>query len=500
MEVISWDLIAETWGRSRINWHWPQLPLPHLDGNTRGSDGQFPFENYRITLNEDILSQGTLYLENLFDHLIVHYIFCPRSLETASFLALAAIKGLKNPANARTMVNIFTDIVVDSFRLERSLKDEEKVILGWRRLARQQGLSELDKVMLGFLAEYWDAPLPRCDLPEVDLLLHIYSPGVRDKSLWNRQCQQTARVLEPFEPGILGRGQIRSIEILNGNADAAPLAALASDLEPGNYERALSVIGLKGNLKRWYRDQSYFIEIRQSERSRECWYPSGLVKWRHTDPISELDIAYSMSMSPTIIPGITTYKREQEACRMAGGKEDVPDLLVVLDSSKSMNGHGLNTKTHKATLAAFKACQFAHQQGAEVAAINFSEKYAIQPWTRDLGAVEDVLVEYICTRTHIPGREIFELAKQRKGCLILCITDTHIQNLYTEWDCIKKAAEFGDFVLFCIDRAGKDNYVEGALKSLGKVYYIDKLDDLVRLVVSTAEHAYLSGESFISWQ
>lgn len=495
LEEASWDLIADIWERSRRNWNWPQLPSPRIGSS--GSSGEFPFVNYQITLNEEILNQGALYVENLFDHLIVHYIFCPRSLETAGNLALAAVKGLIDQSLAKTMVNIFSDIVVDSFRLERSPDDEEKVLLGWRRLSSQK-LSDLDRIVLGFLAEYWDSPLPRCDRPEIDRLLQIYSPGVRDKGLWRRQCQQTSRILEPFVPGILGKGQVRSAEMLNGSARDAPLASLAYELEPGQYEKTLGVLGLKGDLKRWYRDQSYFIEIRHSGRTKESCYPSGLVKWRHTDPPSDLDVACSLSMSPVLIPGMTTYKREQECSRLAAGRGAVPDLLIVLDSSKSMNGHALNTKTHKATLAAFKASRFAHEQGAQIAAINFSEKYYVQPWTRDLGAVEDVLVEYICTRTHIPGREIHDLARRRKGCLILCITDTHIQNLYTEFDYIREAALMGDFVLFCIDQAGRDKYVEDAFGSIGRVCYINRLDDLVKLVVSTAEIAYTDGESFIS--
>jgi hypothetical protein len=499
------DRISEIWERSRRSWHYPTLPKPH-PGAGRG--GEFPFDNYSITLNEETLRQCDLYLENLFDHLIAHYLLCPRSLETAGILALAAIKGRSDAdaAAARTMVNIFSDIVVDSFRLERSAEDEEKVLLGWRRLAEQaqaRALSDLDRVVLGFLGEYWGADLvkpPGFAGPEIDLLLQVFSPGVRDRSLWGRQCQQTARILEPFMSGILGRGQVRTIEILNGSAHFAPMTALACDLEPHQYERALAVLGLKGDLKRWYRDQSYLIEIRQSGGARKGCYPSGLVKWRHTDPLSELDVACSRSMSPVLIPGITTYRREQECCPMSKGHGEVPDLLVVLDSSKSMNGHILNTRTHKATTAAFKACQFAHQQGAEVSCINFSERYIVQPWTRDLDAVEDVLVEYICTRTHIPGREILDMASKRRGCLILCITDTHIQNLYSEWEYLKEAASFGEFALFCIDEAGRDRYVEESLRRLGRVYYISELDDLVRLVVSTAEHAYANGESFISWE
>ena len=490
--MVSWDWIR-VWQKSRENWHWPLLPRPCL--STAQTPGEFPFQNYRITLDQSVLDQGPLYLENLFDHLIVHYIFCPRSLEEAGSLALAALKGLAHPegARARCMVNIFSDIVVDSFRLERSPEDEKKVLMGWKRLAEleRQGhnLMPLDRVILGFLKEFWGASLPACPQAEVDLLLRVFSVGVRDKSLWQRQCQETARILERFMPGILGKGQVRCLEILNGSAHAVPVTC-AAGLDPGLYEEALAVLGLKGDLKRWYRDQSYSIEIRELPRSRYETHPSGFVKWRLTDPCHELDIAYSLSMSPYLIPGVSTYKRGQETGSMAPGSRAVPDLLIVLDSSRSMDGPKMGTKTHKATLAAFKACQFAHSKGAEVAAINFSEKYLVAKWTRDLNAVEDVLVEFHCARTHIPGKAVLELAEARPGCLILCITDTHIQNLYQEWNDIKKASERGLFVLFCIDQDYKDKHVEESLAGLGQVYYINRLDDLVSLVVEVSERAY----------
>ena len=162
-----------------------------------------------------------------------------------------------------------------------------------------------------------------------------------------------------------------------------------------------------------------------------------------------------------------------------------------------MEGHRLGSKTHRATLAAFKACRYAHSKGAMVAAINFSERYLAVPWTRDLAAVERALVEFFSTRTHIPGKAIRALAEQRPGCLILCITDTHIQNLYQEWEEIERAARAGSFALFCIDQDYKDRQVEGALAGLGRVYYINRLEDLVSMVVEVTGRAY-SGESFIS--
>ncbi|MDD5767001.1 MAG: VWA domain-containing protein [Methanothrix sp.] len=502
------ERIYKVWERSRASWHRPQLPRPIIDGS-EDADG-FPFKNYRIVIDSDALEKGEMYLENFFDHLIVHYLFCPRSLETAGRLSLAALEGLEKKGNerdqARRMVNIFSDIVVDTFRLERSAEDEEKVLLGWRDFAKRS-LSPLDEAVVGLLAELWNVDLPSSDRPESEMLLSIFSWGVKDRSKWPRQCMQMARVLGTLAPGILGSGMVPSIEGLGGNAHSAPLSGLASDLEPDIYREALSVLGLEGDLLRWYRDQSYSIVIRPTSRARESCYPSSLVKWRISDPPSELDVAYSLSLAPRLIPGVTTYRRVQECCGMAAGSEKVPDLLVVLASSGSMGGHRRGTKTHAATLAALKASSFAHSQGAELAAISFSDRMVVQEWTRDLVAAEKVLVQHLGSRTHIPGEEVLGLAGERPGCLILCITDTHIQNLYNEWDSIKEATALGRFVLFSIDEANKNKQVDEALGDLGAVYRINRLEDLLALVIETAEEAYRpqephqgrqSGESFIS--
>ena len=364
MESWSW---ASVWQRSRRNWHWPLLPPPRLALQGTGAakqPGEFPFSNYQITLDQETLSLGPLYLEGLFDHLIAHYIFCPRSLDEAALLARSALEGLKSPDpdRARALVNIFSDIIVDSLRLERSLEDREKVLLGWRRLAEQPDLMDGDRVVLGLLRSYWEADLAACRKPEVALLERIFSAGFRDKSIWPRQCRQMARILEPLLPGILGRGPVRCQEILNGCAHALPLVG-AEELEPGQYNLVLAALGLEGDLVRWYRDQSYSITIREAPRSRSEEHPSAPERWRLTDPCSELDVAYSLSLSPRLIPGVTTYKRGKEMGRMAPLGEAVPDLLVVLDSSRSMEGHRLGSKTHRATLASLQGLPLCPQQG-----------------------------------------------------------------------------------------------------------------------------------------
>lgn len=483
------DALSSTWRLCRSRWHWPQLPLPSL--GPAGS-GEFPFQNYNISIS-DMQAQDPQILQSLLEHLIAHYVFCPRSLETAAILALAALRGMnaKDASAAARMVNIFSDIVVDSFRLERSQTDQELVVLYWRSIC-QQGLLGADRVVAAFLERFWQEDLGVGEgsfSTEVDLLYLVFSPGVRDRSLWQMQCHQMSRILSRLEEGRLGKGPVAASELLRGAVDH-PLSGLAAQLDPEEYSRTLEALGLHGDLKRWYRDQGYTIRIRSSQAFRESEHPSAPARWRISDPPGEMDVNYSLSMSPWLIPGVTTYKRERERSRLVAGAERVPDLLVVLDSSRSMGGHSRGTRTFNATLAAFKACQLAHGQGAQLAAVNFSDRYLVQTWTRDLGAIEDLLVEDLCGRTSLPGLAILDLVRARPGCLVLCITDTQIQNMYLEWERMVAVASLCRFVLLCIDDSARDREVAESLGALGRVYHVNRPEDLLTLVVETAEEVY----------
>jgi hypothetical protein len=80
----------------------------------------------------------------------------------------------------------------------------------------------------------------------------------------------------------VGKLRVNALLFLNDNANNAPQNC-AAGLESGQYEEVLAVLGLKGDLKRWYHDQSYCIEIRESPKSRYESYPSAPIKWRLTD-------------------------------------------------------------------------------------------------------------------------------------------------------------------------------------------------------------------------
>ena len=120
-------------------------------------------------------------------------------------------------------------------------------------------------------------------------MARVFSPGIRDRSLWQRQCRQTAQ-----HPGaVLARHPGAWSDQVPGDPERQrcmlcpwPVPRIWT---AGSTKRLLAVLGLKGDLKRWYRDQSYCIEIRETPRSRSESYPSAPVKWRLTDPCSELD-------------------------------------------------------------------------------------------------------------------------------------------------------------------------------------------------------------------
>jgi hypothetical protein len=52
-------------------------------------------------------------------------------------------------------------------------------------------------------------------------------------------------------------------------------------------------------------------------------------------------------------------------------------------------------------------------------------------------------------------------------------------------------------VLFCIDQDYKDKHVEESLAGLGQVYYINRLDDLVSVVVGSLWESLCRGKFYL---
>lgn len=495
MARLSVDDVLACWQQCMEYWYYPLLPSPVVV--ERGD--VFVFENYQTTVPGDV-SAGVVVA--LFEHEVAHYLFCPYSRGISARLVLSALRALgktrpsalRDVSNIVLCANFFQDLVVDVFLFERGGGSRQRVVERVKYQLSVSGGDVLAQLYAGVLDWLFDCGF-ECSVGLerfVRRIARVLSKGVMERGRWEKQCYDVVRVLGSLlkvEPGVLDSTgyvmddphRVKDVEALRGEEVSFECIAQMADVD--EFGQVLSVFqGVDDALVRWYHEQSYGVELFAVREYREP-YPSSLARWRVEDPLFELDFTYSKSLSPVVIPNITTYKRVRDEAVFHPVKT-VPNLLIMLDSSGSMGGHVRGSKTYHAVLAAFKAAHFALRNNVEVAVINFAGLCVVQEWTRCEEEIERALVEYIGGNTHIRGREMLELlGDTASAALVLIITDTQIHNFLTELGYIKAAARRHHIVLFCLDSMHRDEYVTEELSALGEVYFIDRVEDLSGLVV-----------------
>jgi len=108
--------------------------------------------------------------------------------------------------------------------------------------------------------------------------------------------------------------------------------------EFGGPARQAGILIDANGLATWYRGLAKnLIEIKIFEEKPGGQLPVYPEVWRIGDRIEELDIVQSLLNSPVIIPNITTRKWANKEGPGHLVEKQIPDLLIVLDSSGSMN-------------------------------------------------------------------------------------------------------------------------------------------------------------------
>ena len=196
-------------------------------------------------------------------------------------------------------------------------------------------------------------------------------------------------------------------------------------------------------MRYWYRSISRkLIKFKIETPKRLGSIPSYITTWRISDPIEELDVRSSLEIMPILIPGVTTKKWVRKGIYGVEEGKSIPDLLIVIDSSGSMDweGESVNIRSkspyHLALIGAFAALYIASKKNAYVAVINFSSGYRTCPWTREIVQAENTLLAYQGGGTTFPVAEFIRIInmheQQRRNVpiLVLIITDSEIYN----WD------------------------------------------------------------------
>jgi len=224
--------------------------------------------------------------------------------------------------------------------------------------------------------------------------------------------------------------------------------------------------------------------------------------WRIGDSLEELDVVQSLLNYPKLIPNITTKKWVSIEGPGIMQEKQLPDLMIVLDSSGSMNWSyskriSKNSKSpyHIALVAAFAVLHYVAKKGCKFSIINFSGRADICDWTFDYIKAEKRLLKYQGSGTVLPIKSMKILAeKAEKNILIILITDFGLYN----WKPARKGMLellnkghkiVGFFISPSIrqdeDKRFKELYDKGAI-----FYQISNISDLINLVIKEVKKNY----------
>ncbi len=257
---------------------------------------------------------------------------------------------------------------------------------------------------------------------------------------------------------------------------------------------------IDGNpLATWYRGLAKnLIEIKIFEEKPGGQVPIYPEVWKIGDPMEDLDIVQTLLCSPVIIPNMTTRKWAYKEGPGHLIEKQIPDLLIVLDSSGSM-GWNYTEKSnsrmgpyHTALVASFASLHHAANNGAKFSVINFSNRADVCQWTANYQNAEQVLLRYQGGGTQLPIKAIeTQCAKAERPVLVFIITDFGIYNWGASQKVMINLANSGHKIVgFFI---GATKIPKSRFKKLlDKVtfYPIKNVNDLVNLVIEEIRKYY----------
>jgi AraC-like DNA-binding protein len=440
-------------------------------------------DTWQIHLNFGLLQASLLEFAEevkvLTRHEVEHYQTCPfdvlthfRMLKVIVDTYNAKFSAHKIDINklAPQLANQAADIVIDTHNFRRYPVETLKSEIEWIKKGDAKTFNELPghtKLMFLTKQALWKADL---QLEEVDqnLLMKIDQMadvidecGITNKALFLRktQCytelffeifqqdknestnkQQGAKSSVLLDPEIMPSkdSQEEGSNFIFQSPDkiAHAIQQFAQEAGMEEFQQILDMAGIKDltvsdKQRIWFEAQNINeIEIPDStfNGSQDVYmYPE---VWKIGDPIEDIDIMLTYTVSPIIIPGVTTKKWSKNPVFKGGAQKSSPDLLLVLDSSGSMG----SLKDEKSNLFnAVKSCfaiiKHFEKNNSEVALINFSSKATINLWSNNYKEIKEGLLLEGGGNTVFPIDALEKLRRLKKSnAVIVIITDGEIQN------------------------------------------------------------------------
>ncbi|MFX0164118.1 MAG: hypothetical protein ACFE9V_02250, partial [Candidatus Hodarchaeota archaeon] len=415
-------------------------------------------------------------------HEVSHYQIIPYDGLTNAKLLRAAMEYV-NQNYAPIVVNVFADLIID-YKLYKKYPDliTWEVKFTYDHIKNKGKVSDFTKFLFRAYEKMWNVNILNDDtLKDMDPLTEKVSKAIlkdlEDEFTWEKKVSTLARylnnlILDTFaligKNGICEKGNEKrkspggvfieipqdvlevmdnplesknSDKLKEGNEDelrqkAEEFAKNIPYSEFGGPARQAGILLDGIPLATWYRGLAKdLIEIRILEEKPSGQLPVYPEVWRIGDKIEDLDVVQTLLNSPVIIPNLTTRKWAFKEGPGHLVENQIPDLLIVLDSSGSMKwdytsrierGRG---PYHTALIAAFAALHYAASKGAKFSVINFSNRADICQWTSEFKKAEKIMLRYQGGGTVLPTKEIVQQCdKAERKTLVFIITDFGIYN------------------------------------------------------------------------
>jgi len=492
------ELAKIAWSKTQRDFFFPPLDLPNFIFDYSNLEGFYidPQDKWKITMNlanTPIFIGDQDYIKYFYAislHEVSHYQIIPYDgLINAKLLKAAMIHVNEN--FAPIVVNVFADFIIDA-KLHKKNPD----LISWEIIKTyvhlldngKNKMSEFSKFLFRSYEKLLSIKLANDDLLSsvenvANKVVNVVKKNFEDESLWEDKVSKIAYHLRSLVNNTFtlvgpsaqrgdGKANRKSpgrsssniefpegiLEIMDNPLENKNLDKLKEDgddelrqkAEDFAKETPYSEFGapagqagimIDGNaLATWYRGLAKdLIQIKIYEEKPGGQLPIYPEVWRLGEPLEELDIVQTVLNSPIIIPNVTTRKW---AKKMGEGhliEKQIPDLLLVLDSSGSMKWNYL-AKTasgvyHTALMASFAALHYAVSKGVNFSVINFSNRADVCDWTNNYQNAERTLLRYQGGGTQLPIKAIVkQCEKSEREVLIFIITDFGIYN----WNSAKK--------------------------------------------------------------
>ena len=265
-------------------------------------------------------------------------------------------------------------------------------------------------------------------------------------------------------------------------------------------KKSKKIISLKA-LRYWYRSISKdHVKIKIKEKKKSGAIPVSIDTWNLSDKIEELDVQASMASFPKLLPGLTTKKWNKQDVFGQVTSKHLPDLLLVIDSSGSMNWHysrrNLTNPYHVALIGAFGALDVAMKRDALASVINFSGSATVVKWTRDRVLLENALLAYRGGGTIFPNVQLKELVRlhernwPNRKILLVLITDAELANWSTTMHVIERILKAKHHVAFFHISNVKNKNLEKLGRDGAIIHQITRPQDLAGLIIAETKRIY----------